>query len=517
MNDKIVKRLQVGLLVLFVIVFVAVAWMLREDAPKAADETKEQDVVVETLPTEDGTQNTEEQNMAQEPTVPIDWEYGILTGSWGDNETTQRLLSASNTFGNAQDYLTFLDEESGNAYVIAGVREGNGITGSLWRVAKWDVSDANVTLIKQYICLEEDSATYMVCNNCKYLVLNYWEEDALSGQILSFPTQDSMELLEGIPGKKSILADGQMECEGDRLYTFQCYSDGSVRATDGVAYTEEEYVWVDPQPLNSDDSNVYGMEVELTEEQQAIQDGVLLDCSQLWNAHPRDKEGQSTEYRKELHRRIYVIRQTKGFVLYGVGMTEEMLLETPDGKYVSMPGYFTSNYDVQPEVLEGDFDEDGAPELAIKILTMHGTGVCIDQLFMADKSSDGLWYVYEIPSDWYNEQLMSHVESKFSEEGLELLVDGESKGIYAEIENDPSAAYYAGSQIEFSFEEGDLQLIAELVIYSNSNFSGTGYYDALVMTLSYKGDGKWAEKSCEFRYNEDSRALEEALKKERIE
>lgn len=507
MNDKMVKMLQVGLLVVFVIVFVGFALILKGNSVDQPVATDKQNKVAETISTEESApQNTEEETLpSEEQVAPIDWKSGIMVGQWGTNDSTELLMSSWITYGEVEDFLSYVDEETGHAYVIAGVRDGKGISGSLWRVNKPDIDLVEVSLIKQYISVESDTANYLIFNNTKYLVLNYAEEEKVNGQILAFPLSEEMELLEGIPGKKTILENSQIQCEGDMLYVFDCYSNGSVRAVDGESYTEEEYVWENPKELDTEDASIYGMEVDLSEEQQLTLEGLMLDCSENWDARPAYTGGDSTVFLEELHKRIYVIRKTEHFTLYGAGMDSEMLLETPNGAYVSMPGYFVSNYGVQPEVLEGDFDEDGSQELAIKIMVYHGTGVAIEQLFMADKSGDGHWYVYEISSEWYNEQLQRHIESNYTEEGLELLIDGESKGVFEDVNNDPTSAYYVGSQIDFSFENNEIRLIAQLVIYSDTNFAGTGYYDELIMSLSYLGDGKWKEKACEFRYNEQGR------------
>lgn len=510
MKDKMVKRLQVGLVVVFLIVFVGLALFLKGNSTEPPVATDEQGVA-ETISTEESVlQNTEKQSVqSEEQVAPIDWESSIMVGQWGTNESTELLMSSWITYGEVEDFLSYVDEETGHAYVIAGVRDGKGIGGSLWRVNKPDIDVVDVSLVKQYISVESDTANYLIFNNCKYLVLNYTEEGATSGQILAYPLSEKMELLEGIPGKKTILENSQIQCEGDKLYVFDCYSDGTVCAADGVSYTEEEYVWENPKELKTEDASIYGMEVDLSDSQQSILEGLMLDCSENWDARPAYTAGytggDSTVFLEELHKRIYVVRKTEHFTLYGTGMDREMLLETPDGAFVSMPGYFVSNYGVQPEVLEGDFDEDGSQELAIKILVYHGTGVAVEQLFMADKSSDGKWYAYEISSEWYNEQLQSHIESNYTEEGLELLIDGESKGVFEDVNNDPTAAYCVGSQIDFSFEDEEIRLIAKLVIYSDSNFAGTGYYDELIMTLDYLGDGKWQEETCEFVYNEEER------------
>lgn len=517
MNKKSVRKIQVALVVVFFLVFAGLALLLRNDLKKTQIEPVEQEVV-ETISTDESVKEKEEEQstLAEELITPIDWESGILVGQWGENESTKLLMSDSNTYGTVSDFLTFQDEETGHAYVIAGTREDKGIVGSLWRVNKPDIDIIGVSLVKQLIRIDADTANYLIYNNCKYLVLNYEEEEEINGQILAFPITEQDEILEGIPGRKVILPDCQIRCEGEETYLFNCFSDGSIRATDGKSYTDTEYVreWV--EPLEEENPDIYGKPMQLSEEHKFIINGLVLDCSENWDNHPEDVGSGSSSYLKEQYRRIYVINKTENFILYGTKTIGEMIAKTPEGTYVSMPGAFSSNYNVQPEVLEADFDKDGSLELAIKVLTQHGTGVCVEQLFMVDKHSDGHWYTYELSNEWYNGQLSTHIQSNYTEKGLELLFDGESQGVFEDIENDPTSAYYTGSQIDFSFEDGELRLIAELVIYSDTNFSGTGYFDQLVMTLAYQGEGKWQEEDCQFVLNEESRKQYAQWKEEKI-
>lgn len=238
------------------------------------------------------------------------------------------------------------------------------------------------------------------------------------------------------------------------------------------AFTRE---WSNSNLGEREQSYIYGTEYELTEAEQQIMQGLLLDCSENWDARPSYTESNTNADWNEANKKIYVIQKTEGFVAYSRYFESGMLVWTPDGRYVLIDGYFTSNYGVQPEVLELDFDGDGSRELAIIGLTEHGTGVCVDYLYMVDKDADGKWYAYRVKHDWYEEKLRGHIDS---------------------------SEYSAGSQIDFYFEGEKIICEADLMIYSDTPFMGLYDGSQLYMELTYLGGGRWAEGGCEYGVDE---------------
>ena len=93
--------------------------------------------------------------------------------------------------------------------------------------------------------------------------------------------------------------------------------------------------------------------------------------------------------------------ETEHFTLYGIREGEEMAVQTPDGLvYAEVP--LISNYEVEPQIMEQDFDGDGREELAVITYVLHGTGMSIRSLFMADKDAAGTWNIYHLPEEGIN-------------------------------------------------------------------------------------------------------------------
>ncbi len=188
-----------------------------------------------------------------------------------------------------------------------------------------------------------------------------------------------------------------------------------------------------------------------------------------------------------------VMGETEHFTLYGIHEGESMAVQTPDGLvYAEVP--LISNYDVGPQILEQDFDDDGREELAIITYVLHGTGISIRSLFMTDKDSAGTWNIYHLLEEDYIQELTSHFTTQYTEEGVRLIFNGAPVGIPEQVDQeelDNEYAYYAGSQINFRFVEGKIYLRAGLAGYSNINFSGSYIGHQLEAELHYAGEGKW--------------------------
>lgn len=188
-----------------------------------------------------------------------------------------------------------------------------------------------------------------------------------------------------------------------------------------------------------------------------------------------------------------VMGETEHFVLYGRNEGQAMAVQTPDC-LVSAQVPLISNYEVEPLIQEQDFDNDGSQELGIITYVLHGTGISIHSLFMVDQDADSSWKIYHCREEDYLDELTSHFDTRYTEEEVILLFNGEPAGVpekadQEELEND--YAYYAGSQIDFRFIEGKIILRADLVGYSNSNFAGSYTGHQLEASLNYMGEGKW--------------------------
>lgn len=188
-----------------------------------------------------------------------------------------------------------------------------------------------------------------------------------------------------------------------------------------------------------------------------------------------------------------IMGETEHFTLYGIREGEEMAVQTPDGLvYAEVP--LISNYEVEPQIMEQDFDGDGREELAVITYVLHGTGMSIRSLFMADKDTAGTWNIYHLPEEDYIQELTSHFTTQYTEEGVKLIFNGAPAGAAEQVEQeqlDNEYAYYAGSQINFRFTEEKIYLRADLVGYSNINQAGSYTGHQLEANLYYLGEGKW--------------------------
>ncbi|MCI8375656.1 MAG: M56 family metallopeptidase [Lachnospiraceae bacterium] len=190
---------------------------------------------------------------------------------------------------------------------------------------------------------------------------------------------------------------------------------------------------------------------------------------------------------------LHIMGETEHFILYGRHEGEEMVVRTPDC-LVYAPVPLISNYEVEPLILEQDFDDDGNAELAIITYVLHGTGISIRSLFMTDKALDSSWNIYHYREKEYLEELTSHFNTEYTENGVRLMFDGRATGAAEKVDQeelDNGYAYYAGSQIDFRFVEEKIFLRAELAGYSDVNHTGNYPGHQLEACLHYKGEGKW--------------------------
>lgn len=190
---------------------------------------------------------------------------------------------------------------------------------------------------------------------------------------------------------------------------------------------------------------------------------------------------------------LSLMSETEHFALYSMHEGDAMAVQTPECLvYAEVPPI--SNYEIEPLIQEQDFDNDGKEELAIITYVLHGTGISIRSLFMVDKAPDNSWNIYHYLENDYTEELTSHFDTRYTEEGVRLIFDGEPTGAIEKVDQeelDNGYAYYAGSQIDFRFIEEKIILRAELAGYSDINHTGNYPGHELEAALNYMGEGKW--------------------------
>ncbi len=235
------------------------------------------------------------------------------------------------------------------------------------------------------------------------------------------------------------------------------------------------------------------------------------DFSRDWRSRPQWNDRMSEEEAKEIEEQILLIGRSDSFRLYGDGAESYMILGTPDGKYVWIDMAYTSNYNIQPRIYEGDFDEDGEAELAIQLCIAHGTGVFIEYLLMADRDGEGVWRAYHLNWQWYEPELEKHYATKensgVNEDGLGgivLALDGREVGFAMGVSDQAASkgyTYYAGSQIRYDFDvsgEARFWMNAELGAYSKEDYSGQYFANGIRVPVYYRGEGSWELGECRY-------------------
>lgn len=162
----------------------------------------------------------------------VNWKSGTIEGTEGENAYTRILLASDMMSGEASDFRTFAyaenvsaaklsgEEEQGSdavAYVMAGDRTGEVITGNLWRV---DVRNGVVQPVMQDIAMTDTQVSSIVIDDAVYVILNYYSGNRADGRILPLTGDDlSTEIMAGLSGEKRIGdIEGTIVCNDDTYW-----------------------------------------------------------------------------------------------------------------------------------------------------------------------------------------------------------------------------------------------------------------------------------------------------------
>ncbi|MBQ7942520.1 MAG: hypothetical protein IJ326_00485 [Lachnospiraceae bacterium] len=438
------------------------------------------------------------------------WLAGELAGTWGENRYTQTLQERVKNNG-VTDYLTFAYEDKAaydSAIVVAGEKTAEGIKGSVWYV----VYPGGGELLEQNVTISgETLACIQNARECA-VFLNFARNGVEEGRILGLDDTSTWELLEGVTGVKNVLEDATIEVispveteagTATVRYHYALEERTLTKLETNVLEGEDYLASVDLDKLpwaqeafhastvsreSWDNPSIIGEQYTPDDMEAEILKGLLPDYSERWQDWSVDYwtkwDSESCYYQ------IFQIEETESFSVYGTYIDSRMIIETFDNSYVQINSYFTSNYGTQPQVMEMDFDQDGSLELAIITLTKHGTGVCIDDIWMVDKAGDGKWYVYELQYDWY--QILDDLyDYQDTEQGLALVIKDEVVAVYSEVSSELSEKYGVGNHIYFEFADEKIILRTLFQVYTEDMmmpiYSG-GY---LVAELGYQGEGEW--------------------------
>lgn len=158
--------------------------------------------------------------------------------------------------------------------------------------------------------------------------------------------------------------------------------------------------------------------------------------------------------------RLYLLGETGHYRLYGAGDYQSLILEEQNlATEISVP-FITDGTTMQPPgVQEADYDGDGAPELAVKLLWGGGTGFRQEQLWMFDREA-GRIKAREYPGGAYAEELLKRLSFAEGENGKVIMLGG--RQISPELEEEQGASYEEmrinTSRVSFAFTDGMIKL-----------------------------------------------------------
>lgn len=245
-----------------------------------------------------------------------------------------------------------------------------------------------------------------------------------------------------------------------------------------------------------EEKHVIGIEY-VPEEEEKEMIAAAADCTDTWDDYMAIYMGSDTAVGQ-----VSLIDQTDEFKLYAVNTGENarnMLIGTPDHSYILAEGiHCTSFQGAQPVIVEVDYDHDGETELAVQIHILHGTGLSVDSLFMADKASDGHWYLFQLLNEDYTQTLLDkRGRIKIGDKYYFKLEDRTIAVVDPQIESEENSWQdEIGSIIDVECSEEAIILKAAigLVPWNGMGPSGISSYNlgnGISAAVEYKGDGEW--------------------------
>lgn len=314
-------------------------------------------------------------------------------------------------------------------------------------------------------------------------------EEGAGYYLISFSEGRGWSMVDELPGNNTAADPSEQsgpDVENNNSGGQSAASGGEEEGESGEEYwTDKESVGIIPDSL-------------LLEK---IKDGVPdYSTEEKWSAFPIMMEDNTPQDKQTLNDMVCLIGKTQHYRLYGIQYTQGMLLQGPNGEFTQIMIPFTSNYFVQPLLEEQDYDGDGAEELAIRIYIMHGTGISLHSLFMADQTAGQGMQVFQLTEEFYLTELSKHFESVHTQEGLRLYVDGQSVGRLDKKHLEADYEYMAGAQIHFRLTDENIILQADLGAFSETNFSGDYEADyGIEADVRYYGNGIWNLENIRYR------------------
>lgn len=190
--------------------------------------------------------------------------------------------------------------------------------------------------------------------------------------------------------------------------------------------------------------------------------------------------------------RVFLLAITEHYSVYGKGDYENILVEK-EGNYAQLPFPFVSNYMIPVKVMESDLDGDGETELAIQLNVLHGTGIYVDSLFVADENAAGELWVYQFLEKDYCAMLREHLGFEQTRDGTQPLVDGKSAGLPLFYEEGvPYDFIEVGDQILFDISQESIGLNAEISFWMNDAAVADYCEDYVSAWVRYRDGGSFS-------------------------
>jgi len=214
--------------------------------------------------------------------------------------------------------------------------------------------------------------------------------------------------------------------------------------------------------------------------------------------------------------RLYLLGETNSFRLYGAGDYSSMILEEGDVYTEIAVPFIVDGITMQaPGMQEADYDGDGEPELAVKLLWGEGTGIWEEKLWMLDKEA-GRIKAYEYHSGEFAAELLRQLAWHEENGRKRILLDGRAISPWLQEEGGISYEEMSinTSQASFAFQDGTIRLRTLISCGSREDSAMPAYGDAcLEAEVLYRNGGRFSVPEAESADLKEMKAVaQEAVK-----
>lgn len=213
--------------------------------------------------------------------------------------------------------------------------------------------------------------------------------------------------------------------------------------------------------------------------------------------------------------RLYLLGETEHYRLYGAGDYQSMLLEEQGiVTEISVPFITDGITMMAPGVQEADYDGDGSPELAVKLLWGEGTGVWQEHLWMFDKKA-GQIEACAYPGGAYAEELLRRLSFAETENGKIITLGG--RQISPKLREGQGVSYEEmrinTSRVSFALTDGTIKLRTLISCGSRAGSVMPAYGDGcLEAEVLYDGSQFFIRDVTSADLKETERLAEEAVR-----